>query len=128
MAGEIVGNQSVYWTMTHHDNAGGKKPLKCQVPGQALAGLPGPDTIHVSNEAFGHDDIPFADIGKRHGKAGFFKITLRFADNSTAVAELQRALNDIKGGNAAILYVKAVNRSSGNVKPARPSAEIEIDW
>lgn len=129
MSAEIVGNQSVYWTMTHRDKAGNKKNLKYQVPGQAETGPPGPDTIHVSNEAFGHDDIAFADIGTRW-KAGFFKVILRFPDNTSAVAELDRALTALKAGRDkdATLYVPAVNRSNGNVKPAKPPAEIEIDW
>jgi hypothetical protein len=128
MSAEIVGNQSVYWKMTHHDSANNKKKLKCQVPDATVGGLPGPDTIHVSDQAFGHDDIPFADIGKRHRKPGFFKVTLRFATNADAVAQLTAALNSIGKGTEAVAYVLAVNRASGNVDPAKPPAEIEIDW
>jgi hypothetical protein len=114
--------------MTHHDNANNKKRLKCQVPQTTVGSLPDANTIEVSDQAFGHDDIPFVNIGKRHGKAGFFKVTLRFATNADAVAQLTTALNGIGKGTEAVAYVLAVNRPSGDVDPATPPAEIEIDW
>src|SRR6266550_1638030 len=126
--GEYVGNQSVYWRNTHHDKGGGKKKLKCQDPDVVTKGLPDPDTIHVSDEAFAHDDIPFGDIGSRHGHVGYFKITLRFASNSLAVAELTRALQAIGTATEVELFVQAINRTSSNVNPARPPAEVQVDW
>lgn len=127
MAAEIVGNQSVYWRMTHRDKDGNKKNLKCQVPDRAAKGLPGADTIHVSNEAFAHDDIPYDDIGKKW-RRHYFKVILRFPSNTEAKAELQSALDSIKDGKAATVLVPAIKRDSDHVDPADPAAEIEIDW
>jgi hypothetical protein len=81
----------------------------------------------VGNEAAGHDDIAFGDIGKRYNRTGYFKVTLRFRSGTEATTELQNALASIQG-NVATIYVPAINRSSSNVKPADPPAEIEIDW
>ena len=127
--GEYVGNQSVYWRNTHHDKGGGKKKLKCRVPDVVTKGLPDPDTIHVSDEAFAHDDIPFGDIGKRHRHPGYFRITLRFASNPVAVNELTRALQAVGStGTEVELFVQAINRTSSNVDPAKPAAEVQVDW
>jgi hypothetical protein len=126
MAGEIVGNQSVYWRMRHHDNAGNPKP---QTVDRGGAGLPGPNAVKVGVETSGHDDIAFSDIGKSYDppRPGYFRVILRFRSEIEAISEMQNALGSIVG-NVATVYVPAINRTNNNVSPANPPAEIEFDW
>lgn len=129
-SGEIVGNQSVYWRMVHEDPKGNKRAMSGSTPHAAKGGKPTPvpDTVLISDEAFGHDGIAFGEIGTKHGKTGSFKLTVRFPDNAIATAELAKALQSIGNGNEATVYVPAINRPAGNANPAIPPAEIQIDW
>ena len=99
-------------------------------PHVASAGKPAPvpDTVFISDEAFGHDGIAFGEIGRKHGKAGSFKLTVRFPNNAAAVAELTKALQSIGTGNQATVSVPAINRPTANANPAIPPAEIQVDW
>ncbi len=128
-SGEIVGNQSVYWKMVHEDASGNKKVLSGSIP-HVVTGkpTPNPDVVFISDEAFGHDGIPYADIGRKHGKRGYFKVTVRFETNALAIAELNSALKAIGKGTDVELFVRAIDRPPANVNPAIPPAEVQVDW
>ena len=100
--GHVGGNGSVKWSFRHHDRAGVKQPIRAK-----NGGAPGGHEVSdQGGDAVGHDPLPHADIGVRHGRPGFFKVTL--------------------AGQPAPIFVQAVDRTGG--KNENVPMEIKIEW
>jgi hypothetical protein len=100
--GNVGGNGSVKWSFRHHNSGGVKQPIKARNGGP-------PAQHEVSDEggdAQGYDPLAHADIGARHGRPGYFKVTL--------------------AGQSQPIYVQAVDRTNG--KNANVPMEIKIEW
>ena len=100
--GNVGGNGSVKWTFRHHNNAGVKQAIRARNGGPA-----GPNEVtDQGGDAEGYDPLAYADVGKTHGRPGFFKVTW--------------------AGQPDPIYVQAVDRTGG--KNANVPMEIKIEW
>ena len=131
--GEVIGNQSVHWTIVHEEHgspAADRTRLKGTAPTQGLENL-----VVGDFDAKGSDKVPFGLIGRGPGDKkhpGKFRVELRFESEGAAKAALGQAVTigaTQKGGAWVLeLDVPAVNRQAGQVNPANPPAEVRIDW
>ena len=142
--GEVVGNESVHWTIGHeeHGSPGAARTrLKGAGPVQGVENL-----VVADFDAKGSDKVPFDQIGRGRGNKqhqGSFRVELRFTSQLAA----ERALGAAKvipsgppgagsggpgqsGGGTWVIAidVPAVNRQAGQVDPPSPPAEVRIDW
>ena len=131
--GEVIGNQSVHWTIVHEEHGSPNAPrtrLKGTAPAQGIENL-----ILGDFDAKGSDKVPFDLIGHGRGNKqhpGKFRVELRFASQAAANAALGEAVKvgATQRGGAWVLEldVPAVNRQAAQVDPANPPAEVRIDW
>ena len=106
--GEYTGNESVHWSVVHHN------------------GTARPGAIR------GRDPIAFQEIGADAGrglKQGRFRVRLRYETLAEASEALASAsVTEGKGGYFLVFDVPAVNRSEDKVEPADPPSEVRVDW
>jgi len=119
--GEVVGNESVHWTVVYEDD--------------------GRETGSVR----GRDPISFGEIGAKGGKGRTlarksapvktfgskpnFRVQLRFATQEEAERARQSAeIVKVDGVWALQVAVPAVRRKKSQVDPPKPPAEVRIDW
>jgi hypothetical protein len=119
--GEVVGNESVHWTVIHEDEFGR-------------------ETASVR----GRDPIKFTSIGAK-GRKGLlakkaapvktllakpnFRVQMRFPTQEEAERARQAAqIVKVDGAWALQVAVPAVRRKKAQVDPPTPPAEVRIDW
>lgn len=132
--GEVVGNESVHWRQVHEDHAPGGPKTRLKDPGKPVTGVE--NLTVVDYEVRGVDTVPFNDIGHggpKKGHRGKFRVRMRFATREaadTAFAALTKAGPQQQGGLwELVIDVPAVHRQIGDVgPPAKPDAEVRIDW
>jgi hypothetical protein len=120
-----IGNMSVHWSVVHEDEGGRAAKLAAR-PGQAGHPTRGHD-VHVDHGAKGRDPVSPAQIGRRKGHAGHFRVQLRFereADARAAAAAAQR-LTQEDGTFVLVLDVPVIQRRAPEDSPA---AEVRVDW
>ena len=106
--GEYSGNQSVHWSVVHHN------------------GTPRPGAIR------GRDPITFDQIGVDTARGlapGKFRVRLRYGTAAEASAALAAASVTEDNGNYFVVFdVPAVNRAEDKVEPPDPPSEVRVDW
>jgi hypothetical protein len=121
--GEVVGNESVHWIVAHEDEAGAEVGLSLKrEKGHAKVG----HDVHVDNCACGCDPIHLADVGRRKGHKGRYRVRLRFKqleDAEKAAEKVQVRKED--GMYVLVLDVPVIHRADPD---EGPPAEIRIDW
>ena len=131
--GEVIGNQSVHWTIGHEEPGAARTRLKGTGPVQGVENL-----VVGDFDARGSDAVPFDLIGRGRGNKqhlGSFRVELRFTSQVAA----ERALAAVKvipptGQQPATwilrIDVPAINRPAEDVGPpeTKPPAEVRIDW
>lgn len=123
--GEFSGNGSVHWQITHDDDGGNARPLTSR---QGQTGHPTTaDDINVATTARGKDGVALANVGRRKGHRGKFRVRLRFEniqDANNAAAAAQNVMFE-NGMYVLVLDVPVIDRS---VPGEPPPAEVKIDW
>lgn len=123
--GEFSGNGSVHWQITHDDDMGNPRALTAkqgQTPHPTVD-----DDINVSERARGKDGVSLANVGKRKGHRGKFRVRLRFErieDAKNAAAGAQTIMLE-NGMFVLVLDVPVIDRSTAGDPP--PS-EVKVDW
>ena len=106
--GEYAGNQSVHWSVVHHN------------------GTARPGAIR------GRDPIEFEEIGVDGARGlakGRFRVRLRYGTLAEASQALSSASVTEDNGNYFLVFdVPAVNRAEDKVEPPDPPAEVRVDW
>jgi hypothetical protein len=119
--GEVVGNESVHWTVVHEDELG-----------------------RETGSVRGRDPIRFGAIGGRTGKKRAaaksapakslfskpsFRVRLMFGSKEEAQrAKVSAEVVERDGAAFLVLSVPAVRRKKERVEPPRPPAEVRVDW
>ena len=119
--GEVVGNESVHWSVVYEDNAGNE-----------------------TGSARGRDPKKFGDIGtlpKRRPAAKAaaarslqlakpnFKVRLMFPTREAAQRAKESAeIVEIDGRFFLLINTPAVRRKKEQVEPPMPPAEVRVDW
>ena len=120
--GEVVGNESVHWTVVHEDEGG-----------------------RETGSIRGRDPIKFGSIGTPRGGKGraaarsaaaktflpkpSFKVRLMYPTRELAQKAKEGAEIVEAGGSVfLVLNVPAVRRKKEKVDPPQPPAEIRVDW
>ncbi len=120
--GEVVGNESVHWTVVYEDDGG-----------------------RETGSVRGRDPISFGSIGTKRGKGRMlakksapvktlfskpnFRVQMRFATQEAAERAKEAAqIVKVEGGWALQVGVPAVRRKKAQVDPPTPPAEVRIDW
>jgi hypothetical protein len=83
--------------------------------------------VHVDRAAKGCDPIRLADVGRRKGHPGRYRVQLRFErlqDAQAAAAQLPQVKNE-NGMYVLVVDVPIIHRRDPDDAPA---AEIRIDW
>jgi hypothetical protein len=122
--GEVVGNESVHWVVAHEDSGGSAVRLSSK-QGRGVHPKVGHD-VHVEDSARGCDPVALADVGRRKGHAGHYRVKLRFQrerDAEAAAAAVQVRQED--GLYVVVLDVPVIHRREPD---DAPPAEIRIDW
>lgn len=123
--GEMEGNGSVHWQVVHEDNSGNPKNLTGR---QGQAGRPTTaDDVNLTSQANGRDGVAVADVGRRKGHRGRFRVRLRFenmADARNAAAGAQNVMFE-DGMYVLVLDVPVIERASPSDPPP---AEVRVDW
>jgi hypothetical protein len=122
--GEVVGNESVHWEVAHEDDRGTTVGLSSK-QGRGVHPKVGHD-VHVEKSARGCDPIALADVGRRKGHTGHYRVRLRFerqAEAQAAAAAVQVRQED--GLFVVVLDVPVIHRREPD---DAPPAEIRIDW
>ena len=123
--GQYTGNMSVHWSVMHEDAKGQEVKLSGKT-GRASHPQKGHE-VHVDKGARGHDPVNLADVGKRKGHSGRFRIRLRFErmqDAREAAAAVQNVMFE-DGMYVLVLDVPVIQRASADDPP--PS-EVRVDW
>ena len=106
--GEYTGNQSVHWSVVHHN------------------GTNRPGAIR------GRDPIKFDEIGVDAARGlapGNFRVRLRYGTLEEATNALASASVSERKGNYFLEFdVPVVNRDEDKVEPPDPPAEVRVDW
>jgi hypothetical protein len=106
--GEYTGNQSVHWSVVHHNGTGRPGAIR------------------------GRDPIAFEDIGRDSARGlapGKFRVRLRYGSFEEASKALASAsVTERKGSYFLVFDVPVVNRSEDKVEPADPPSEVRVDW
>jgi hypothetical protein len=121
--GEVVGNESVHWVVSHEDEQGGEVGLSSK-PGKGHPKV-GHD-VHVEKGVRGCDPIRLSEVGRRKGHPGQYRVRLRFerqADAQAAAASVRVGTED--GMFVLMLDVPVIRRADPG---DAPPAEIRIDW
>jgi hypothetical protein len=146
--GEVGGNGSVVWQNQHHAKKG---KFKCKGRGKLK-----PDELGLGDDdldVWGHDDIPFEDIGKDPApglepglegfqRRGYFLVRLRFDEaEADAISKWFETIGRnlpptvirlIRVGRTIILAinVKALHRDEPDdgISWENPPFEIRYDW
>jgi len=129
--GEFSGNGSVYWSIDHGDGA----DLKVKTNDSNRPPKNGTTNVHVKTKANGRDPIDVADVGKRKGHTGKFRVRLRFESNTAAQGAATSVhlasapeLEGVTGGFFAELKPKKSSPRSNDEETAtrlwRVSAEL----
>jgi hypothetical protein len=122
--GEFSGNGSVYWSIDHEDGA----DLKVKTNDSNRPPKNGTTNVHTKTKANGRDPIPVADVGKKKGHTGKFRVKLRFESEAAAQDALNRAtpaLDNTTGRWTLVVDVPVVARNQPDDPPA---SEIRVDW
>ena len=122
--GEFIGNGSVYWSVDHEDGA----DLKVKTNDSNRPPKNGTTNVHTKTKANGRDPIPVADVGKRKGHTGEFRVKLRFQSNAAAQAAANGATPFFDATTnmwTLVLDVPVIAREDPNDGPA---SEIRVDW
>ena len=122
--GEYSGNGSVYWTVDHEDGADLK--VKDRDPGRPPKN--GSTNVHVKTKAQGRDPIAVADVGRRKGHTGKFRVKLRFESNTAAQDAFKGAapfFDATTGMWTLVLDVPVIARDDADDGPA---SEVRVDW
>jgi hypothetical protein len=124
-SGEYSGNGSVHWQIVHEDDNGNPKALTGR---QNQAGHPTTaDDVNLQQQARGRDAVAVANVGRRKGHRGKFRVRLRFeniADAKNAAAGAQNVMFE-DGMYVLVLDVPVLDRAS----PADPPpSEVRVDW
>jgi hypothetical protein len=122
---EYAGNMSVHWRVVHEDDKG--QPVKLSAKaGQQTTPKKGHD-VHVEKGARGRDPVVVADVGRRKGHSGHFRVRLRFErmqDARQAAAAVQSVMFE-DGMYVLVLDVPLIQRADADDPPP---AEVRIDW
>lgn len=123
--GEFSGNGSVHWQITHDDDGGNARPLTAR---QGQSNHPTTaDDINVASRARGRDAVTLANVGRRKGHRGKFRVRLRFEniqDAKNAAAAAQSVMFE-NGMYVLVLDVPVIERATADDPPP---AEVKVDW
>lgn len=122
--GEFSGNGSVYWIVDHEDGA----DLKVKDKDTTRPGKGGGTNLHVKTKAQGRDPIPVADVGKKKGHAGSFRVRLRFQSQAAAqqaASAVKLSLDNATGMWTLEVDVPVIGRDNPDDPPA---SEVRVDW
>jgi hypothetical protein len=114
--GEVVGNESVHWTVVYEDETGKE-----------------------TGSVRGRDPIRFGTIGtkpvkKRHASKILtakptFRVRLMFPTREAALRAKEAAeVVEIDGSVFLLINAPAVRRKKERVEPPQPPAEVRVDW
>jgi hypothetical protein len=122
--GEFSGNGSVYWTIDHEDGA----DLKVKDKDDGRPTKNGGTNVHIKSKAHGRDALAVADVGKKKGHTGKFRVRLRFESSTGAQDALRGAtpfLDSATGMWTLVLDVPVIPRDTPDDGPA---SEVRVDW
>jgi hypothetical protein len=123
--GEYVGNMSVHWNIVHEDEKGEAVKLSARA-GERTSPQKGHD-VHVENGVRGKDPVAVADVGRRKGHSGHFRVRLRFErmpDARQVAAAAQNVMFE-DGMYVVVLDVPVIQRADADDPPP---AEVRVDW
>ena len=116
--GEVVGNESVHWSVVYEDDAGKE-----------------------TGSVKGRDPKSFGSIGTKPGKKGKpsksaaaaakpnFRVRLMYATKEQAKRAQESAeIVEMGGSFFLLLNAPAVRRKKERVEPPQPPAEVRVDW
>jgi hypothetical protein len=122
--GEVVGNESVHWTVAHEDERGETVALSSR-QGRGVHPKVGHD-VHVEKAARGCDPISLSNVGRRKGHGGSYRVRLRFARQADADAAAANVRVQAEGGMYVLVVdVPVIHRADPD---EGPPAEIRVDW
>ena len=123
--GQYTGNMSVHWTVVHEDEKGEQVKLAART-GQRTSPKKGHD-LHVDTGVKGKDPVAVADVGRRKGHSGHFRVRLRFErmQDARQVAAAAQAVMFEDGMYVLVLDVPVIQRADADDPP--PS-EVRVDW
>lgn len=116
--GEIIGNQSVYWSFNH---GGSKLKVKQNEPKRPRRN--DPHDVATDTEAQGRDPVTVQ----------WFDVRLRFESKADALAQLEKAVQDVNGATDPSFFLNfrvpaGVNGSPRNDPDSGPRPDIRISW
>ena len=123
--GQFTGNESVHWSVAHEDDKGmtvGLTP-RARTAGHSKKG----HEVNVDKSASGCDPVVLADVGKRKGHRGRYRVRLRFEkaqDAREAAAAAQQVMFE-DGMYVLVVDVPIIHRDDPDDPP--PS-EVRVDW
>jgi hypothetical protein len=123
--GEYSGNMSVHWSVTHEDAKGQEVKLVAR-QGQASHPKEAHD-VHVDKGARGRDPVDPAEVGKRKGHSGRFRVRLRFERMQDA-REVAAAAQNVMFENGMYVLVLDVPVIARAAADDPPPAEVRVDW
>lgn len=123
--GEYTGNQSVHWAVMHEDDNGQAVKLAGR-SGRSAHPTEAHD-VNVDTGARGRDPVKPAEVGRRKGHQGNFRVMLRFEKQADARAAAAAAQNvTFEGGMYVLkLDVPVIERAAADDPPA---SEVRVDW
>jgi hypothetical protein len=116
---------SVHWNIVHEDEKGAAVKLSARA-GQRTSPKQGHD-VHVEDGVRGKDPVAIADVGRRKGHSGHFRVRLRFErmqDARQVAAAAQNVMFE-DGMYVLVLDVPVIQRADADDPP--PS-EVRVDW
>lgn len=122
--GEFSGNGSVYWSIDHEDGA----DLKVKTNDPNRPPKNGTTNVHTKTKANGRDPIPIADVGKKKGHPGRFRVKLRFESNAAAQGARNGATVSQDAATGAWTLALDVPVIARNNPDDDPPSEIRVDW
>ena len=114
--GEVVGNESVHWTVVYEDEGG-----------------------RETGSVRGRDPIKFGTIGTKPAKKRLlskivlpkpaFRVRLMYATKEQALRAKEAAeVVEMDGSFFLLINAPAVRRKKERVDPPDPPAEVRVDW
>jgi hypothetical protein len=122
--GEFSGNGSVYWSVDHEDGA----DLKVKINDSNRPPKNGTTNVHTKTKANGRDPIPVADVGKKKGHTGKFRVRLRFESDVAAQDARNGATVSQDAATRTWTLVLDVPVIARNNPDDDPPSEIRVDW
>ena len=122
--GEVSGNGSVYWAIDHEDG----QDLKVKDKDPSRPPKNGNTNVHTKTKALGRDPIAVADVGRKKGHTGKFRVRLRFQSESDAQNAANGAKPFLDSGSGMwtlVLDVPAIARLEPD---DAPPPEVRVDW